>query len=130
MFSFREPGDDRSYYSQALVCRNGHAATADIQGNPERREDYCSKCGEATIATCPACEKPIRGRYNVPGVVSFLGYHPPNFCHACGKPLPWTETALDTASAMADELDRLTPEEREALKKTLPDLLRETPRTP
>lgn len=60
-----------------------------------------------------------------------LGEHyiAPPFCHACGKPYPWTAAKLDAARKLADELDELTPDEREKLKGTLDDLIRDTPRT-
>ena len=42
------------------------------------------------ITACPTCDTRIRGYYSVPGVLS-LGdaYNPPDFCYACGAPMPW-----------------------------------------
>lgn len=56
-------------------------------------------------------------------------YVPPKYCHGCGKPHPWTEATLEAARDLADELDDLTPEEREAIKGSLDDLVTDTPRT-
>ena len=53
----------------------------------------------------------------------------PIFCPDCGKPYPWTEAKLKAAKELADELDELTPEERELLKKSLDDIMLDTPQT-
>ena len=52
-----------------------------------------------------------------------------NYCAGCGKPFPWTETALLTAAELADELDELNAEDRITLKGTFVDLTADTPRT-
>jgi hypothetical protein len=57
------------------------------------------------------------------------GFNSPAFCHACGKPHPWTEAGLKAAQELAAELAGLNPEERETLAKSLPDIIRDTPRT-
>ena len=53
----------------------------------------------------------------------------PAFCPDCGKPYPWTEAKLKAARELADELDNLSLEERETLKKSLDDIIRDTPQT-
>lgn len=53
----------------------------------------------------------------------------PSYCGGCGKPFPWTETALAAAKECADELEDLSPEEKLALKGTFEDLTSDTPRT-
>jgi len=53
----------------------------------------------------------------------------PIFCPDCGKPYPWTEAKLKAAQELSDELDNLSPEEREMLKKSLNDIVRDTPQT-
>ena len=53
----------------------------------------------------------------------------PNFCPDCGKPYPWTEAKLKAAQELANELDNLNPEERSLLKKSLDDIVRDTPQT-
>jgi len=54
----------------------------------------------------------------------------PIFCPDCGKPYPWTEKNLKAAQDLADEVDNLSPEERSLLKKSLDDIVRDTPQTP
>jgi hypothetical protein len=53
----------------------------------------------------------------------------PAFCHGCGKAFPWTASALEAARFLADETDSLSPTEREELKATFDDLVRDTPKT-
>ena len=76
---------------------------------------------------CPSCQTEIRGRDRV--VICFLEYAAPAFCYKCGKPFPWTAAGLRAAEDLADELDGLTSDDRESLKKSLHDLVRETPGT-
>jgi len=62
-------------------------------------------------------------------VVGTAEFTPPAFCHACGKPYPWTEAALRAAQDLASELVSLSPEERQVLAGSLSDIIRDTPRT-
>jgi hypothetical protein len=79
---------------------------------------------------CAACTASIRGRYYVENVLTLHdSYAAPKFCHACGAAYPWTAAKLEAAKELADELDELTSDERERLKGTLDDLVRDTPRT-
>ena len=64
-----------------------------------------------------------------PGVIGGFEYDAPAFCYKCGKPFPWTDARLRAAEDLADELDDITSDERESLKKSLHDLVRETPST-
>ena len=52
----------------------------------------------------------------------------PQFCNSCGRPYPWTRSALEAASELANEL-QLETEEKEELKASLPQLLTDTPKT-
>lgn len=117
------------YYTTAEVCPNGHHTTASAETSPALRSNFCPECGEATFTNCKDCGGQIRGDYHVPGVVGFWEWSPPNYCHQCGEPYPWTTRRLATAKAMADEIDRLTPQDREILKQSLPELGRDSPRT-
>ena len=56
----------------------------------------------------------------------------PSFCPDCGKPYPWTEAKLKAAKELVDELDNLSPQEREMMKKSLDDIIvmEDTPQTP
>lgn len=119
---------DDSYYDLAQICENGHVANSMARDYPVSNRAHCDKCGSRTITTCPACETGIRGEYHVPGVVGFSRYKAPAFCYKCGKPFPWTSAALCAAEELADEMDALSDDEKESLKKSLPDLVRETPR--
>jgi len=51
----------------------------------------------------------------------------PVFCPDCGEPYPWTEAALKAAQELSDELENLSPEECDLLKKSIDDIVRETP---
>jgi hypothetical protein len=57
-------------------------------------------------------------------------FKPPNYCGECGSPFPWTETALAAAREYTDDLEQLSPEEKDALKSTFADLTSDTARTP
>ncbi len=119
------------YYDIAQICLNGHTITRNAQSSPEFRRKFCPKCGEPTITNCPSCNTPILGEYHVEGVV-FLGGKtppPPNFCHACGAPYPWTERRIEAAKALADEFENLSSAEKEKLKRSLDDLYRDTANT-
>ena len=119
-----------SYYDAAQICENGHVANSMARDFPDINQDHCDKGGAATIMACPSCQTEIRGFYHVPGVIGFTNYYKaPAFCYKCGKPLPWTTTRLRAAEDLADELDGLTSADRESLKKSLHDLVRETPST-
>ena len=120
--------DDDSYYDVAQICENGHVTNGHVRDYPAHNQVHCDKCGSRTITKCPACETEIRGAYNVPGVIGFSDYAAPAFCYKCGEPFPWTAATLRAAEDLADEMDALSAGEKESLKKTLPDLVRETPR--
>lgn len=116
-------------YDIAQVCREGHVINTMARDYPESNEAFCSKCGSATTIVCDSCQAPVRGHYHVPGVLGGFDYARPSYCHACGGAYPWTSSALAAAADLANETRGLSVEEREQLKATLPDLLRDTPRT-
>jgi len=119
-----------SYYDAAQICLNGHAVNSRYHESPTRNQDFCDKCGQLTIYKCENCNTEIRGKYNVPGVcVVDIYTPPPNFCHKCGEPYPWTAKKMEAFKEMADELDELTPQEKEKLKTSLDDIVAETPKT-
>lgn len=117
-----------SHYKTAQICLNGHMATSNIEFH-ELKSKFCSQCGAETITACPACKAPIRGYYYIEGVISIdePSVHP--FCHNCGNEYPWAAAKIKAARDMADELDELSVDERERLKGTLDDLIRNTPQT-
>lgn len=118
-----------SYYDVAQICQNGHVINSMAHDYPNCNQDHCHRCGARTIAACPSCMTDIRGYYHVPGVIGFDHYAAPAFCQKCGKPFPWTVAGISAAEVLADELEGLTEEERQSLKKSLHDLIRETPNT-
>ena len=120
------------WYDAAQICIKGHVITESSVSRPELNQNFCDKCGAPTITNCQNCNAPIRGDYHVPGVlhVSLSPPKPSSFCHKCGKPYPWTEAKLKAAKELSDELDNLSPEERDILKKSLDDIVRDTPQTP
>ena len=118
-------------YDVAQICRNGHVITSSYNRLPQFRQPFCDKCGGPTINECPACKKPIRGEYFTPDVFALGGEWPaPAFCLYCGRAFPWTQARLDAARALADETEGLNDEERALLKKSLNDLVSDTPNTP
>ena len=117
------------YYETAEVCPNGHHTTASVETWPALRSSFCPECGEATFTKCRKCGGRIRGYYRIPEVAGFGEWSPPNYCHQCGQPYPWTTLRLTTAKAMADAIDELSPQDREVLKQSLSDLGRDSPRT-
>jgi len=122
-----------NWYDTAQICINGHVINSQSVSRPDHNSDFCDKCGAATITECQNCNKPIRGIYHSPyhlissDVTSFALR---SFCPECGKAYPWTETRLKAAKELSDELENLSPEEREILKKSLDDIVWDTPQTP
>jgi hypothetical protein len=120
---------ERSWYDTAQICLNGHHITSTAHSSPEFCKQRCPKCGEKTITNCPACEEIIQGFCHIPGVIHTSSGETPSFCHACGKPYPWTLSRLQAAQSLADEMDSLTDAEKITLKSTLDDLIRDTPQS-
>ncbi|HQU45786.1 MAG TPA: DUF2321 domain-containing protein [Pirellulales bacterium] len=115
-------------YELGMACLNGHAVNSAADTNPVQNAKCCAKCGEETITACEQCGANIRGNYDVPGVISIgFGWTPPAYCHDCGGPYPWTLRSKDAISAAIDAIDDLYPDEREQLRKSIPDILTETP---
>jgi len=65
----------------------------------------------------------------MPAVADFSEYEVPAHCHSCGKPYPWTAARIEAAKELSDELDALTPEEKQQLRNSIDDLVVDTPRT-
>jgi hypothetical protein len=53
----------------------------------------------------------------------------PKFCYKCGNPYPWTEKGIKAAQELIAEAENLSPQERETLRNSLDDLVRDTPST-
>lgn len=115
-------------YHSAQICLNGHVITTSADSDPDLCERFCSRCGVETTTACRKCDAPIRGYYDAAGSVTVTSsYSLPRFCHSCGQAYPWTAARLSAAEELADELDDLSLEERELLKKSLAELVHDTP---
>ena len=117
-------------YHTAEVCLNGHYTTSSVEENPECKGQYCPKCGSKTITQCLNSSANIRGRYVVPNFVDLVTkYKPPNYCHSCGKPLPWTAQKISAAQELVEEIEGLSEDEKEILKQSIFELSQDSPRT-
>jgi len=121
-----------NWYDTAQICIEGHPINCMSVSSPEHNRKFCRKCGAKTITNCENCSAPIKGFYHDPwasrpGNLSW--FTPRSFCDNCGKPYPWTEAKLKAARELADLLEELKPEERELLKKSFDDIVRDTPQT-
>ena len=92
-------------YRTAQVCKNGHVITSNIH-NSAHLSNFCPECRAETITSCPNCNTPIRGEYDVPGVISFSTYTPPKYMQ-----------------------DQLTEEEKKHFMSYLPVIFSETPQS-
>ena len=127
LFDSSDRPETNGGFDTAQVCVNGHEINANTRLTPEANEKFCGKCGAETITACPHCQSPIRG--HLPGSYS-ISYTPPKFCNGCGKAFPWTAQAIEAARLYAEELKELSLEEREILKRSIDDLVKDTPATP
>ena len=112
------------WYDTAQICLNGHVINEMSVASQQHNQKFCQKCGTATITACPSCRANIRGYYHIPGAFGCSELNSPKFCFNCGQPYPWTESQLQAAKELADEVENLTPEEKESLKLSIDDLVR------
>lgn len=125
--------DSGSQHDVAQICLSGHVVNDSTKKSPEFSSKFCKKCGKPTIEQCPSCVAQIKGRYHAPGTPSMSSTREspvPLYCHNCGKTYPWTQTMLDTAIELISEEDGLTPEDKDRIIESLPDIITQTPRTP
>ena len=116
-----------NWYDTAQICTNGHVINEQLISSPHINKKFCDRCGAPTITKCQYCRATIKGPYHFgPNTSSWTR---PSFCDDCGKPYPWTEATVKAAKELADELDKLSLEEREMLKKSIDDIIRDTPQT-
>jgi hypothetical protein len=116
-------------FDTAQICRNGHVINEMAASDTSHNQLYCDRCGSSTVTACETCGARIRGYEHSDTLFVAASMPAPAHCYNCGQPYPWTTTARDAARDLADEIDGLTAEEREALKGTLDDLLKDSPKT-
>ena len=121
-----------NWYDTAQICTNGHVINSCSVSIPYHNKNFCDRCGAPTLTNCQNCNALIKGYYHQSNVTALI-YHTdlmlPSFCPDCGRSYPWTEARLKAAKELSDELDNLSLEERETLKKSLDDIVRDTPQT-
>ncbi|MGB6875783.1 MAG: DUF2321 domain-containing protein [Candidatus Acidiferrales bacterium] len=122
-------GREKHGFDVSQVCLNGHLRNAFSLTNRERCEKFCSDCGAETITACLDCKADIRGYLHSGRFHGMIPEDPPSFCHQCGHPYPWTAKRLDAARELTDEATDLKPDEKETLKASFDDLVRDTPKT-
>lgn len=125
---WRKGGEKMGAYRIAAICKNGHCIDSGLQ-YPSPSERFCEICGAEVIAVCPSCNTPIRGKYYAEGVLDFTEFPVPSYCISCGKPFPWTQSAIDAATAIIEDADDLDAAQRDKLVEVLPDIIAETPKT-
>jgi len=121
------------WYDTAQICIEGHPINCMSVSSPEHNREFCRKCGAKTITKCENCSAPIKGFYHDPWATrpgNLSWFTPRSFCDNCGRPYPWTEAKLKAAQDLSDDLNSLSPEERSLLKKSLDDIVRDTPQAP
>ncbi len=118
------------FYHTAQVCKNGHWINLKADTKPEHNKNFCSLCGAETISACPSCSAKIHGRYEEPNVL-YGNFHPPvdKYCYNCGKPYPWTQSALLAATALIYEEENLSDDLKDQTVASLNDIITETPQT-
>ena len=116
-------------YRKAEICLNGHPTTSNFEHSGERASPYCSKCGAETIRKCPTCKSFIRGHYHIEGFFGGGGnYQAPAYCPSCGDAYPWTQTALNSARELVEELDELDLEGKAKLNGSIEELVQDSPK--
>ena len=122
------PGKERdmSTFDVAQICLNGHVANSSAVDYPQYNQDFCDKCGKETITKCGGCGADIRGLVRDSLAVS--GYVAPKFCHTCGMLFPWTQAKIEAAHELADEIDSLSDDEKDLLKKSIDELVSDSPK--
>jgi hypothetical protein len=78
------------WYDLMQVCENGHKITGCGESCPDDLIDRCTECGAVTLTACPRCETELQGCRHDPDESDNDYSLPPEFCHKCGSPFPWT----------------------------------------
>ena len=112
-------------YHVSQVCTSGHLITDSYDLFECERKKFCPKCGAKTITKCQSCGAEILGV--VDGVHAEAAVEA--YCYNCGKPYPWTESALHNAALIIQEESKLSDELKASMVSSLPDITAETPGT-
>ena len=119
-----------SSYDVAQICKNGHLINESYISYPQHNQKYCSLCGAETIIACEFCGEKIRGYYSSDVLILSSDPTPvPTYCPICGKPYPWTKSALESAALLITEEEEFSEQMRDSLIDSLPDIITETPKT-
>ena len=113
-------------YDTAQICNNGHVITPAYEDFPNNRKKFCPDCGAATINACPTCSSRIRGHLR--GVIYIGDVTAAKICDECGTGYPWTTDALEAANELIEDFE-LNEADKTSLKASIPDLVRETPKS-
>ncbi len=125
---FEDEGDGARRFDTAQICLNGHIINRMVDDHPEANADHCKDCGQKTVTECQQCQARIRGYKHIPHL-SYADTSPaPKFCHACGRPYPWTRSRIEAAQAYADEMDELDKSEKILLKVSIEEIVAESPK--
>ncbi|MBC8278161.1 MAG: DUF2321 domain-containing protein [FCB group bacterium] len=111
------------------VCLNGHAVNGSYRNNPLSNKNHCERCGAKTIIECLNCETAIQGVYRSDIFFGLPNWQPPAYCHNCGEPFPWTESTIEAAQELANEIEELNDGERAMLADSIEDLVKDSPMT-
>jgi hypothetical protein len=113
------------------VCENGHQITGCYNIENKERQDFCSKCGAATIIACPNCKKEIQGDPIGEGITGerypLESADVPLYCHNCGEPYPWTESKIVTAIQIFAEFGDLSKEEKGTIEQDINNIAKDIP---
>jgi hypothetical protein len=115
-----------SSYDTAQICLNRHIINTSIEDSPPDQV-YCSTCGATTITECPKCHAQLRGFCHDSDFIELV--KATAYCYHCGKPYPWTESALKSANLIIQEAENFSEKEKATLVESLPDIIAETPKT-
>lgn len=112
-------------YYPAFICGNGHCRSSFAHTCTDK---FCEQCGAAIISKCPHCGNTIQGRYD--GAFGYPAkYIVPSYCKDCGKPYPWTSSAIQAAIDILAEDESLSTDAYEKIVEILPDVVTETPKS-
>jgi dCTP deaminase len=112
-------------------CVNGHYAPAVIPTSQfDKKQRFCERCGATTINACPGCKVPFQEvSHRALRGASGTDCTPPSHCSECGSALPWTAFRQRAAADLVNLQENLSEVEKELLKNSLNDLIRDTPQT-